>query len=194
MVLRVPQLNHMFVVTGKKEKSGKRRLLSWHYIFCNKILWSSFFKKIFKVKSAEERGHKLVGLGVGVHNTEPGEEDEGRHPAGSRSHWQSDRWRGLAWVCLRVQANASGGLGDGGFTCPTHVPTGRAHPPPLHPSPPQSRQRPDPTHPRHTHTKPNHQSPSPHAAPNSFFYSVAGFNLVSAAPLMLVSVGGCVAA
>ncbi len=85
---------------------------------------------------------------------------------------QSDRWRGLAHVCVCVCvclcASASKweqGLGDGGSpvllmswqvgSSLCHRPHPRAQPPP----------------------------PSPHTAPNSFFYSISGFNLVSAAPL-----------
>lgn len=63
-------------------------------------------------------------------------------------------------VCVCLCASKwEQGLGDGGFTCSTHVLTGRIPPP--HPSD-------DPT-----------QS---HAAPNSFFYSISEFNLASAAP------------
>lgn len=149
MVLRLPQLNRMFVVTGKKKKVGSGACWAdTTFFFCNKI--SSF--SLFNILKSKVRGAQASWMGGGC-NTEPGEEDEGRHPAGSRSHWQSDRWRGLAWVCLRVQANASGGLWDRGFTCSTHVPTGRTHPPPIptsilpmtRPYPPPRTHTPSPT-------------------------------------------------
>lgn len=42
--------------------------------------------------------------------------NEGRHPAGSQPEWQSDRWRGLAWMCVCVClcVSASRALGTGG--------------------------------------------------------------------------------
>lgn len=153
MVLRLPQLNRMFVVTGKKEKKWEAALAELTLLFPQQEFEIFIFFKKFKAKSAGVGVGGLQGSWMGWCNTEPGEEDEGRHPAGSRSHWQSDRWRGLAWVCLRVQANASGGLGDRGFTCSTHVPTGRAHPPPLPTSIlPTTRPYPPFPTPRHTHT------------------------------------------
>lgn len=85
------------------------------------------------------------------------EEWGGRHPAGSKTKWQSDRWRGLARVCICVcpcvqkQTNERRALGGSPVplmswqvgppppATPTSGPTPRAQPPP--PQSPHSTQQ-----------------------------------------------------
>lgn len=105
--------------------------------------------------------------------------DEGKHPAGSQSQWQSDRWRGLApnvcflRVCLYASASkCEQGLGDGGS--PVQLMSWQVGPPP--PSLPKT------LTPPHI-LSPNTATQGPTSFPDSFFYSISGFNLVGAAPL-----------